>query len=143
MSAGNACGAVSPKLRTPPNNTCQASGYELKVPDPVFKFFSLSALRVDPLDKTVYLGSGEHKTAPEVETGELTADAVAAQLTIADLQQVADLAHFKDRRTAKHIPVPFHIGDILADLSDDFQNLIESFHNRVAVGFRRKDAMTE
>ena len=37
----------------------------------------------------------------------------------------------------------FHIGDIFADLSDDFQNLIESFHNRVAVGFRRKDAMTE
>jgi hypothetical protein len=39
--------------------------------------------------------------------------------------------------------VAFHKGDILADLSDDFQNLIESFHNRVAVGFRRKDAMTE
>lgn len=113
------------------------------VPDPVFKFFSLPALRVDPLDKTVYLGSGEHKTAPEVEPGELTADAVTAQLTVADLQQVADLAHFKDRRTAKHIPVTFHIGDIFADLSDDFQNLIESFHNRVAVGFRRKDAMTE
>ena len=78
-----------------------------------------------------------------METDKLTRSAITAQLTIADLQQVADLAHFKDRRTAKHITVAFHKGDILADLSDDFQNLIESFHNRVAVGFRRKDAMTE
>ena len=78
-----------------------------------------------------------------METDKLTRSAITAQLTIADLQQVADLAHFKDRRTAKHIPVPFHIGDILADLTDDFQNLIESFHYRITVGYRRKDAMTE
>ena len=65
------------------------------------------------------------------------------ELVTVQTQHLADLAHFKDRRTAKHIPVPFHIGDILADLTDDFQNLIESFHYRITVGYRRKDAMTE
>lgn len=78
-----------------------------------------------------------------METDKLTRSAITAQLTVADLQQVADLAHFKDRGAAKHIPVPFHIGDILADLADDFQNLIGSFHSRIAVGLRCKDATSE
>ena len=78
-----------------------------------------------------------------METDELTRSAITAQLTIAHLQQVAYFVDFQNRHPAKHITVAFHKGDILADLSDDFQNLIESFHNRVAVGFRRKDAMTE
>ena len=78
-----------------------------------------------------------------METDKLTRSAITAQLTIAHLQKVAYFVDFQNRHPAKHITVPFHIGDILADLTDDFQNLIESFHYRITVGYRRKDAMTE
>ena len=78
-----------------------------------------------------------------METDKLTRSAITAQLTIAHLQKVAYFVDFQNRHPAKHIPVPFHIGDILADLADDFQNLIGSFHSRIAVGLRCKDATSE
>ena len=78
-----------------------------------------------------------------METDKLTRSAITAQLTIAHLQKVAYFVDFQNRHPAKHITVAFHIGDILADLADDFQNLIGSFHSRIAVGLRCKDATSE
>ena len=60
-----------------------------------------------------------------METDKLTRSAITAQLTIAHLQKVAYFVDFQNRHPAKHITVAFHKGDILADLSDDFQNFFQ------------------
>ena len=63
------------------------------------------------------------------EMGSLLTMATTGELTVAHLQQVADLVDFQNRHPAKHVAMPFHIGDILADLPHDFEYLLRVFHN--------------
>lgn len=68
-----------------------------------------------------------------MEAHELTRGAVAAQLPVAHLQQVANLIDFQYRHSAKHVAMPFHMGDIFAYLPDDFEDLFRTFHSDVQV----------
>lgn len=102
----------------------------LDVTDSLFKLFASLVLQLRTLDELRDLDGGEQKAPPEAEARKLSARPIAAQLAVAHLQQVADFGDFQNRHPAKHITMPFHIGNILTDIPNDFKYLFRTFHKQ-------------